>query len=369
MDKINYPLLCYPLRGQGVLGILVGTEYKLVHKDIDSLKQALTSYLQRQYKKYDDYPYVDLLNAKLKIFNINVRPTIRDQTGTFPLSQAVKVPVPAVFGNTDQGYFECFLPLFRERFAYYDQKQFDALVRHSATSLLNQTSPDKLFRMLSYETPFLESISLRVKYDRDFDWSKFTYQRQYHILNRLAERFPYSKNRRKAISSLPEAAWELDREVSEVIDKLYFNRSNVLLVGKPSVGKSAVLTQAIKKICNQSKQQQLPLAFWQIMSQRITASTKYLGEWQELVEGMIEELQACNGVLWVVDIIQLLLTGGEGPEDSVAAFLLPFLQENKLQIIGEGTPRELESMRRLLPGFVQNLSDHTDRRIAGGPGL
>ncbi len=355
MDKINYPLLCYPLKDQGVLGILVGTDFKVIQKDIETVKRVLLSYLQRQYKKYDDYPYMDLLSSKLKVIEVNIRPTIRAKSGTFPLSRAVKVPVPVIYGETDQGYYECFMPLFEERFAYYDQKQFDALVKHAATSLLNQLSPEKIYRILSYETPSLETISLRVNYDREFDWNTFTYQRQFQVLNRLTERFPYSKNRRKNISALPEAAWELDKEVNEVIDKLLYNRANVLVVGNPSVGKSAVLKQAIKKITNQSRQQQIQLSFWQIMSQRLTASTKYLGEWQELCELLIEELQASNGILWVVDIIQLLLSGGQGPEDSVAAFILPFLQENKLQIIGEATPRELESMRRLLPGFVQTF--------------
>ncbi|MEZ5044864.1 MAG: AAA family ATPase [Saprospiraceae bacterium] len=355
MDKINYPLLCYPIKDKGVLGILVGTDFKVIQKDTETVKQILTSYLQRQYKKYDDYPYMDLSSAKLKVIEVSVRPTIRSKSGTFPLSRAVKVPMPAIYGETEQGYFECFLPLFEERFAYYDPKQFDTLVRHAATSLLNQASPDKIFRMLAYEAPFLEMVTIRVNFDREFDWNSFSYQRQYQVLNRLAEKFPYSKNRRQNISALPEAAWELEDKVNEVLDKLLYNRANVLLVGHPSVGKSAVLTQAIKKITNQSRQQQIQLSFWQIMSQRITASTKYLGEWQEVCELLIEELQASNGILWVVDIIQLLSSGGEGPEDSVAAFLLPFLQENKLQIIGEATPRELESMRRLLPGFVQTF--------------
>ena len=47
--------------------------------------------------------------------------------------------------------------------------------------------------------------------------------------------------------------------------------------------------------------------------------------------------------------------GWEGPEDSVAAFLRAFLQQNKLQLIGEATPEEVESMRRLLPGFVESF--------------
>ena len=91
------------------------------------------------------------------------------------------------------------------------------------------------------------------------------------------------------------------------------------------------------------------------MSQRITATSKYLGEWQETVEALIEDLLAANGILWVEDIIRLLQTGGQGAEDSVAAFMTSFLHQGKLQMVGEVTPQELDSLRRLLPGFAENF--------------
>lgn len=89
------------------------------------------------------------------------------------------------------------------------------------------------------------------------------------------------------------------------------------------------------------------------MPQRITAGAKYLGEWQETCELLVDELQSAGGMLWIVDIVRLFQTGGQSVNDSIAAFLLSFLQQGKLQIIGEATPQELESMQRLLPGFVQ----------------
>ena len=141
--------------------------------------------------------------------------------------------------------------------------------------------------------------------------------------------------------------------MSEVIEKVINVRANVIVVGEHGVGKSSVLQQAIKKISTNSRKQKLDFTFWQIRAQRITASSKYLGEWQEMVEKLISELESANGVLWVVDFIRLLQIGGGGPEDSVAAFLISFLQQGKLQIIGEVTPTELESVRRLLPGFVE----------------
>ncbi|MEZ4950701.1 MAG: hypothetical protein R2784_15140 [Saprospiraceae bacterium] len=67
MRKINYPLLYYPLQEGAVLGLLVGTDLKLVEKDLGSVVQALKNELQRNYKKFDDYPDLELDNAFLRI--------------------------------------------------------------------------------------------------------------------------------------------------------------------------------------------------------------------------------------------------------------------------------------------------------------
>ncbi|HVK12518.1 MAG TPA: AAA family ATPase, partial [Gemmataceae bacterium] len=45
-------------------------------------------------------------------------------------------------------------------------------------------------------------------------------------------------------------------------------------------------------------------------------------------------------------------TGGLGPQDSVAAFLLPYLSRGELRAVAEATPSELDACRRLLPGLA-----------------
>lgn len=353
MEKINYPLLCYEIGDDHQLGMLVGSEIKAIDKDIASIKSSIQDHLHKQYKKFDYYPTFDIKEPRLKVIQVSVRPTYRDSSGAFPVSYQLKVPVALVYGETDHNYYDCYLPLFNHSFYYYDPKQFESLAKHFATNYLNQLSPNKIYNLLRYKKPVLDIISLRVNTNRDTNYSGLNYQREYHTLNRLAEKFPFAKGIRKNMASYPEAAWELEDKVNEVFEKLINTRSNVLIVGNHGVGKSAVLTQVIKKVS--SKKEQLEFSFWQIMPQRITASSKYLGEWQETVEELVEELQSANGILWVVNMVQLMQMGGEGPEDSVAAFLRAFLQQNKLQLIGEATPEEVESMRRLLPGFVESF--------------
>ncbi|GJM35411.1 MAG: ATPase AAA [Saprospiraceae bacterium] len=353
MEKIHYPLLYYSLPEGAVLGILVGTEYQVIEKDLRTVKTILSDHLQKQYKKYDDYPFVDLRDPRLKIIELSIRPSFRDESSAFPLSQTIKVPVPIVYGENDQGFFECHLPLFEESFYYYDPRQFDALVSYFTTNLLNQLAPENIYRLMLHPKPELDTIALKVNYDRNFEWKGLPIQRQYQVLSRLAEQYPPQKGPQNRKNYRSDSAWEMEDIVSDIIDKLITTRSNLLLVGKRGVGKTACLNQAIKKITLQVRRQKLDYSFWRIRSQRIVSSGKYLGEWQENCEQMVEELNAANGILWVVDLIQLLKIGGEGPEDSVAAFLHQFLQQDKLQLVGELTPEELESMRRLLPGFAQ----------------
>lgn len=364
MEKITYPILYYNLADKGTLGLLVGTTYQLVEKDIHALKTGLHTYINQMYKKFDDYWLVNIVEPKLKILDIPVRPTYKSERGRYPMAKDLRISMPCVFGENQQGYYECYLPLLDDRFFYYDPKQFKALATHFCKTALNQLSPEQLHRLMVYSEPKLEKISLKIKTDRGFNYNwDFDNLPQTKVLNRLAEKYPYPKSILKNSTSLPDAAWELQHFVEDIAEKLIQQQANIIVVGNHGVGKSAVLKQVFKKLGNQVRKGQLERTFWRIMSQRITASSKYLGEWQETCEELVKELKMVNGVLWVQDLIQLIRIGGQGPEDSVAAFLLAFLQQGDLQIIGEITPQELESMRRFLPGFVENFQIITIKEL------
>lgn len=368
MDKVNYPLLYFKLQSDAVLGLLIGTDYEVIEKDIKDVKAVLKNYLQKQYKKTGVYSPYHMASCQLKTIELTVKPTYSDNWGSYPISSSIQVPVIAIYGETAYSDYECILPLLDQRFHYYGTDQLDTLIRHFATSALNQMQPEQIYELLQYPEPELDEVTLKIKGERFYEWGSFFGQRDFQTLNSLTERFPYAKTVRKRLSPLPDAAWELEDKVSEVIDKIVSTRSDVLVVGSPGVGKSAVLTQAIRRITNRSKEQQVNYSFWRIVPQRITASAKYLGEWEQTCENLVEELAMANGILWVENIIQLLQMGGGGPENSVAAFFLAFMQQGKLQMVGEATPQELESMRRLLPGFaasfqIINIEELSEKKV------
>jgi ATP-dependent Clp protease ATP-binding subunit ClpA len=354
MEKLVYPLVYFQVAPESVLGLLVGSNYQIVDKDLKNVKSTLVTHLKKMYKKYDDYPYTPFESFRMKTFEIKIRPVVRSKNRSFPSSQVIKVPVQAIYGPTDEGHFCCHLPLLGEQFYYYDAKLLTSLVQNFATNILNKKAPEEIYRMMTSSQPQLDEIVLKINYYRDYDYNNgWNTSNQYQELKTLAEQYPNSKSERKGIAAFPDVAWEVEDYISQTIDKIVNTRSNVIIVGNHGTGKSAILRAAIRKISHKSSQ--LDFTFWRLMAQRITARAKYLGEWQQNVEKLLGQLEYANGILWVIDLIQLLQTGGEGPEDSVAAFLTSYLQNGKLQLVGEVTPPQLESMRRMLPGFVENF--------------
>ena len=354
MKKVEFPLLSFQLQEDAYLGILVGTEYQVVEKSPKKVKSLLTSHLQKLYKRDGDYPLLEIEKPLMKTIEMSVRPAFRHGNSSYPLKSNVKVTTPLVYGEEDEGVYDCYLPLFNANFYCYDLRQLDTLARHFMKSAFDDMDPEEVYRHARYPKPDLDFVVLRVKEDStfSFDWNQETKPK---VLERLAERYPYSKSVQRNLSPLPDAAWEMESYVDRATDIILNQKASLLVSGNPGTGKSSVLKASFKKLSTIAKKNNLKYSFWRIRAQRITATSKYLGEWQEVVEELTYELSVYNGILWVEDVVELLRTGSTTVENSVAAYLLPFLQSGRLQIVGEVTPQQLESMRRFLPGFVESL--------------
>jgi ATP-dependent Clp protease ATP-binding subunit ClpC len=158
-------------------------------------------------------------------------------------------------------------------------------------------------------------------------------------------------------------AWERDTLVTEAVRKLHHERTNLLFVGEPGAGKTTVLVEAVQTVerLHAAAAEQRgdpspsPRLFWLTSAGRLIAGMKYLGQWEERCEQVIEELARLPGVLCVERLLDLLRLGGTGPSDSLAAFLLPYLQRGEVRLVSEATPAELDACRRLLPGFVDHF--------------
>lgn len=69
-----YPLICWQLSKDSICARLVGTDYEMVHSQLQKLITHFAEHLQREYIKADYLPE-PLLAARLKKVNVKIRPS------------------------------------------------------------------------------------------------------------------------------------------------------------------------------------------------------------------------------------------------------------------------------------------------------
>ncbi|MDJ1482032.1 AAA family ATPase [Cytophagaceae bacterium YF14B1] len=352
MKILEFPLLCRRIDENTILGQIIGLDKQLVSDDIRGLTGDFSEYIEKQLQR-GAYYEPEILQPRIKTLKLIIRPHYQEKQRIYPVKESIEFPVYAVYGGNEQGFFECFLPLLDKSFYFYSEKDLDKLIEHFAKDVLHNMDPGKIYSLLQSSAPWLESVTVKVprveqpKTKAD-DFSHL------QMLNSVAERLPYA---RKSTRLVLDAAWERGEFVDKLISFLLTGKNNVLLVGNSGVGKSTIIHEAIRKIHQQEKSQEdfERHSFWRTTPARITAKAKYLGEWQENCEELVSDLVHANGIVWIENFVMLALTGGEGPEDSVAAFLTSFIRQKQLQMISEVTPEQLDVMRKLLPGFVDHF--------------
>lgn len=353
MKIVEYPLVCWQLTNGAIFGQLLGYSQQVVADDVKSLRSSFAEYIEKQMK--DSWFYEpEIKNVRLKNISLEVRPHYQESERIYPVKETLEVKIDAVYGGNESGYYECFLPLLHKSFYFYNEKDLDRLVEHFSRDTFHALTPDDIYNLLIPSTPWLEAVKVKIPKRKKDKEPKFNYA-QFKLLNSIAERLPYARKENR--KGTPDVAWERGDLIDHLINIVINEKSNVLLVGKSGVGKSAIVQEAIRKITSQQKSKDLfeRNSFWRTTPSRITAKAKYLGEWQLICEDMIYQLEMSRGILWIENFVMLALTGGEGPEDSLAAFLTAFIQRGKLRMVSEVTPEELEVMRRLIPGFIENF--------------
>ena len=265
----------------------------------------------------------------------------------------MKFSLTGVYGMSRDGYYEAFLPKLGKWFSFYQEKDFDKLAKYFAQEAFFTLSPSAAYELLVPEEFWLETISVTIPPQKPVStWSP---KRDFPTLASLCDHLPEKKVR--AGKSLQTPVWEQGAKVDQIVQMLIQEEAHVILVGKNGVGKSSILKEVIRKMDRQqaSVQDRDKKTFWRTSPSRLTSKAKYLGEWEEMVEEMVLEGETANAVIWIENLVMLAMRGGEGPEDSIAAFLQPFIRQKLCQFVGELRPTELEALRRMLPGFVAHF--------------
>jgi len=357
MGQLRYPVIYWPLGDDRVYGRVVGSAHEVVAKNTQKAAGLLKRELKRALKEHPWESDPAITDPELEVVSVELRPTYRDEGETFPVPSEVSMPVPAVFGPNDRNAYTCFLPLFRENFLLYNLDRLDQMVRYFTRTLFEDRSPREVYHHLLPDPPTLDT--LRIQADTSHSRTQSPGGPDVDLLGRVADRHPPSRSVRRDIRRLSHPAWERGEEVRDVRRIVHEEQGNLLLTGRPGVGKTAVLRAAIQKIHGKSKAAgRSRTYFWKTTPNRMVSQAQYLGDWQEQCEQIAEELDETGGVLWIENFVSLLRVGGDGPEDSMGAYLESHVAQNNIQMIGEVRPQELETARRLLPGFVERFQTY-----------
>lgn len=367
----NYPLICWPLAGDRVLGHLLGTEHRFLAPKVGQLRGQFQTFIQKELRE-DDLFFFDLKDYQISHFTVEVRPAYHVEEKVYPTKDLQGVKVYVVHGPNEQGFFEAVFPELERSFFYYQKSDFDKLALHFARQALSRYTPDQVAQLFLAREPFLEILPVKLP-PRKKRGTAGEALPPGPTLAKVADALP--KPGRQGRGWQPDTAWERGDVVERLVHQVTQHGRNLVLVGGPGVGKSAIWNEMIRQLAPKQGQDkpQKRITFWRSNPLRIMAPARYLGEWQMICENLVEELESVNGYLWVEDFPNLLSTGGEGAEDSLGAFLRSFLQAGRLRLIGEMTPEQVSTLQRKLPGFldlfelitVTEMEPGQTRRIGG----
>ena len=135
-----------------------------------------------------------------------------------------------------------------------------------------------------------------------------------------------------------------EKEIQRVLEIIgRRKKNNPILIGEPGVGKSAIVEGLAQMI---AKQQTSPSLFnKRVVNVDLTAmvaGTKYRGQFEERIKGLIDELENNPDIIIFIDEIHTIIGagGGGGGAMDAANILKPALARGTIQCIGATTLKE-----------------------------
>lgn len=120
-------------------------------------------------------------------------------------------------------------------------------------------------------------------------------------------------------------------------------KNNAILIGEPGVGKTSVVELLAKRI----QEKKVPRLFlekriFSLDLNSLVAGTKYRGQYEERLQGIIEEVISNdnNIIIFIDEIHNLIGNGGSDGNGDAANILKPYLAKGKFQCIGSTTFKE-----------------------------
>lgn len=308
--------------------------------------EQLREYLVHR-SKHDEFFWLDsdFEEAEIRQVKVRIVPEYRDEGRRYPCKEPILLKLPCALGKRSSGLWAACFPTLDLYFDFYDKNQFSDLANHYAKQFLSEMSPRELSRFLPPASCDLEVLNITLKEPP----TSLDEPELMRTLLQVAD--PISKRTLGRMGRV----WAREKEIAAVSHALSEESANVCLLGESNSGKTSILAEAARRLERDNPDRRSAPRFWLTSAARMIAGMRYLGEWEQRCEQAVRELANLRAVLCFENLLDLLNTGGTGPENSLAAFLIPYLRSGELRIASEATPHELEASDRLLPGLIDEM--------------
>jgi len=208
----------------------------------------------------------------------------------------VRYRLPCIIGKRESGSLIAFLPTLGVFFDYHREDSFQQLAIHIAQRELSGKTPAELSRFFPAGDLKLDQISVTLKEDLE---GRESQDKALKPLPGVADHPGGGGFRRVS------RTWEREREVSELIRLLAEDSSSICIVGESGCGKTAILIDAARRLERawHSGSGEQPKRFWITSGSRLVAGMRWVGQWQELLEQVIQRVSGIPGVLCIDNLM------------------------------------------------------------------
>nr|AJA32479.1 ATP-dependent Clp protease heat shock protein 101 [Nosema pernyi] len=145
------------------------------------------------------------------------------------------------------------------------------------------------------------------------------------------------------------------REVIEILSKK--TKSNAILVGKPGVGKTAIVTGLAQKIASGEAPGLKNTKIYNVDVGSIVAGACHRGDFEQRLKDLIKEAEETPGVILFIDEIHIVLGAGKTSDSAMDAanMLKPGLANGTIKCIGATTEDEYRQYVEKDPAFERRF--------------
>lgn len=349
MNYLKSFVVIWPTASHQYCGCLLeDSEISTVANTPEECVEQIRQYLLWLYKKDNcalSYLPFALESPQITEFAVTMRPEYLKEKRLYYFPTQVKFRVHCIHEQFTKEHGYAVLPIFGIGFHYHQSQELKFLAQQAVQRRLNSLAPHELIWYLPPSDISLASFTLKLP-QQSIGLQAHQYS---ELLSQIADPLAH-----KSVVKGFGAVWERDDELTELVVKLTDKRQHILLMGPNGSGKSSLIAHAAYQI-ERNTLKEKGYRFWSSSAGRIVAGMKYLGQWEERLEEVLEELIQLKGILCFDSLSALINQGGSSPENSIAAFLKPYLEFGDVQIVIETTKEEYEACRNLLPGFLSNF--------------